>query len=205
MQPFACGITVFAKAPVPGYAKTRLIPALGANGAAALAERLLHHTLASACAADVGPVELCCAPDARHQVFLAYAREFGITLTVQKEGELGDRMADAAYRGLARTGSVIIAGTDCPALDALQFSAAAHALRTGHDAVCVPAVDGGYVLLGLQRFDPHLFGAIPWNTARVMSETRKRMTELAWHWTELPMLPDIDTPADLVHLPATLL
>lgn len=205
MQPSACGITVFAKAPAPGYAKTRLIPALGANGAAALAERLLHHTLANACGADVGPVELCCAPDTRHQVFLACAREFGITLTVQKEGELGERMADAAYRGLARTRSVIIAGTDCPALDALQFSAAADALQKGHDAVCVPAVDGGYVLLGLRRFDPHLFSAMPWSTANVMSETRKRMTELAWHWTELPMLADIDTPSDLVHVPKTLL
>jgi glycosyltransferase A (GT-A) superfamily protein (DUF2064 family) len=60
-------------------------------------------------------------------------------------------------------------------------------------------------LLGLQRFDPHLFSAIPWSTAGVMGETRKRLTELAWHWTELPMLPDIDAPADLVHMPAKLL
>lgn len=205
MRPSPCEVIVFAKAPEPGYAKTRLIPALGAHGAAVLAERLLRHTLASACAAEVGPVELCCAPDTWHPAFVACAQEFNATLSRQCDGDLGQRMATMARRALARAGSVLIIGTDCPALGPAQLSAAARILNAGHDAALVPATDGGYVLLGLRRFDPHLFSAIRWSTTAVMTETRKRLTELGWRWMELPALPDIDEPADLRHVPIALL
>ncbi|WP_253074150.1 TIGR04282 family arsenosugar biosynthesis glycosyltransferase [Cupriavidus laharis] len=194
-----------AKAPEPGYAKTRLIPALGAYGAAALAERLLRHTLASACAAEIGPVELCCTPDTGHPAFLACARDFNVALSRQCDGDLGQRMATTARRALARAGSVLIIGTDCPALEPTQLNAAARILNAGNDAVLVPAADGGYVLLGLRRLDPHLFSAIRWSTATVMTETRKRLTALGWRWAELPALPDVDEPGDLRHVPIALL
>ncbi|MFJ4290642.1 TIGR04282 family arsenosugar biosynthesis glycosyltransferase [Cupriavidus sp. NPDC089707] len=181
------------------------MPALGAHGAAALAERLLRHTLASACAAELGPVELCCTPDTEHPAFLACAREFNATLSRQCDGDLGQRMASAARRALARARSVLIIGTDCPALAPTQLNTAARILNAGHDAVFVPATDGGYVLLGLRRVDRHLFSAIRWGTATVMTETRKRLTELGWQWAELPALPDIDEPADLRHVPIALL
>ncbi|HRH88817.1 MAG TPA: glycosyltransferase, partial [Rubrivivax sp.] len=82
-------VIVFAKAPVPGLAKTRLAPALGEAGAAALAERMLRHALAQAVAADVGPVELCAAPDASHPALQAAAAEQGARLTEQGTGDLG--------------------------------------------------------------------------------------------------------------------
>jgi rSAM/selenodomain-associated transferase 1 len=205
MRPSPCELIVLAKAPVPGYAKTRLIPALGAHGAAALAERLLRHTLASACAAEIGPVEVCCTPDTGHPAFLACAREFRATLSQQCDGDLGQRMASAARRALARAGSVLIIGTDCPGLDPPRLQTAARTLNAGHDAVLVPATDGGYVLLGLRRVDPHLFSAIRWSTATVMMATRKRLSELGWQWTEQPALPDVDDPADLRHVPKALL
>ncbi|WP_432262715.1 TIGR04282 family arsenosugar biosynthesis glycosyltransferase [Cupriavidus sp. TMH.W2] len=205
MRPSHCEVIVFAKAPEPGYAKTRLIPALGENGAAALAERLLRHTLASAYAAEIGPVELCCTPDTGHPAFQACAREFKATLSRQCDGDLGQRMATAACRALARAGSVLIIGTDCPALEPTQINAAARILNAGNDAVLVPATDGGYVLLGLRRLDAHLFSAIRWSTDTVMTETRKRLTALGWRWAELPALPDVDEPADLQHVPIALL
>ncbi|MGH8789637.1 MAG: TIGR04282 family arsenosugar biosynthesis glycosyltransferase [Cupriavidus necator] len=205
MRPSRCEVIVFAKAPEPGYAKTRLIPALGTHEAAALAERLLRHTLASACAAEIGPVQLCCTPNAGHPAFLACARDFNVALSRQCDGDLGQRMATAARRTLAHAGSVLIIGTDCPALEVKQLNAATRILNAGNDAVLVPANDGGYVLLGLRRVDSDLFSAIRWSTDTVMTETRKRLLALGWRWAELPALPDVDEPADLQHVPIELL
>ena len=61
-------IIIFAKAPVPGFAKTRLIPALGEAGAAGLARQMLFDTLKEALAAGIGPVELCVWPPGRETV-----------------------------------------------------------------------------------------------------------------------------------------
>ena len=80
-------VIVFAKAPVPGFAKTRLAPALGEAGAAALAERMLRHALEQAVAADIGPVELCATPDAPHPTLQAMAAGCGATLAAQGPGD----------------------------------------------------------------------------------------------------------------------
>lgn len=194
-------VIVMAKAPRPGYAKTRLVPALGEAGAAALAERLLHHAVAQARAAALGPVDLCCAPDARHAAFAVHARTPGVGLSVQAEGDLGQRMSLAFARGFGRAESVLMIGTDAPALDAAVLRAAAAAL-TDMDAVFVPALDGGYALIGLRRPAPSLFSNIAWSTAAVMPQTRQRLAAAGLCHAELPPLADIDEPADLVHLPA---
>ncbi len=133
-----CPIIVLAKAPVAGFAKTRLIPALGAAGAAALAERLLVHAVTQALAAKLGPVDLCCTPDAQHPVFARLGRRPGVTLSVQDPGDLGERMATALARWLTPqpTGAgrpapmALLIGTDVPALDAALLRRAAAAL--GH-------------------------------------------------------------------------
>jgi len=77
-------ISVFAKAPVPGQAKTRLIPALGPDGAARLHARLVTHTLTTVSAAALGPVTLWCAPDTAHPFFDGLAARFGVTREVQR-------------------------------------------------------------------------------------------------------------------------
>ncbi len=197
-----CGtIIVMAKAPRPGFAKTRLVPALGVHGAAAVAERLLLHAVAQARAADLGAVDLCCAPDTRHPAFEACAQAPGVALSTQAEGDLGTRMALAFARWFDRADAVLMMGTDAPALDAPLLRQAAAALSQ-HDAVFVPALDGGYALIGLRRAAPTLFSGIAWSTARVMEQTRKRLAEAGLSHAELPALADIDEPADLVHLPA---
>ena len=70
----------------------------------------------------------------------------------------------------------------------------------GHDAVFVPALDGGYALVGLSRPAPGLFAGMTWSTAQVMSETRERARAAGLRWAELPPVADIDVAADLVHL-----
>ena len=86
-------IGVFAKAPIAGHAKTRLIPALGAEGAAALHARLVGAALRTATSAAAGQVELWCAPHRRHAFFAECARDWGVVLRDQPEGDLGTRMA----------------------------------------------------------------------------------------------------------------
>ena len=198
-----CTVVVFAKAPLAGFAKTRLVPALGAEGAARLAQRLLVRAVQAAVRADIGPVELCCTPDAGHPAFAALAGQLGVTLGVQGEGDLGARMHRAFERVLARTPLALLIGTDAPALDAAYLQQAAAALRErGNDAVIGPALDGGYTLVGLKRPSPGLFDTMSWSTPEVLAQTRLRLQRLGLCHVELAPLADIDEPADLVHLPA---
>ena len=194
-------IIVFAKAPVAGLAKTRLAPALGADGAAALAERMLVHALAEAAEADLGPIEICATPDTSHPVFERLAARHGATLAAQGDGDLGLRMHRAFARVLSRHDRALLIGTDAPALDAVLLRLAAQRLLT-HDAVFVPALDGGYALVGPQRADERWFTGMTWSTSRVMQDTRERLAQAGVNWSELPPVADIDEPADLAHLPA---
>ncbi|MDB5810662.1 MAG: hypothetical protein JWN94_2784 [Betaproteobacteria bacterium] len=193
------GIAVFARAPEPGAAKTRLIPMLGAGGAATLQKLLIARTLATAIAADVGTVKLWCSPSAQHPAMSALMRRHGIVGDTQCEGELGDRMLDAAVRTLETSARVLLIGTDCPALTAADLQSATAALDN-YDAVLIPAEDGGYVLLGLARPDPRLFSQVPWGSDQVMAITRVRLAELNWRWRELAPLWDVDRPADVERL-----
>lgn len=192
-------LIVFAKAPVAGRAKTRLIPALGAEGAAALAHRLLEHAVAAAASAGLGAVELCTTPDPGHPAFRQLAARFGLVLTEQGDGDLGDRMNRALNRALAGGARALLIGTDAPALDAAMLRAAAQALD-GHDAAFVPALDGGYALVGLSRPAPGLFEGVAWSTPQVMAATRERARAAGLRWAELPPVADIDVADDLVHL-----
>ena len=197
-----CAVIVFAKAPVAGTVKTRLAGALGAEGTARLAARMLEATAASAREAALGPVEVCCAPDASHPAFIALTRTPSpVTLTEQGDGDLGRRMHRAFERVLATQAAAIVIGTDAPALDATYLRDAAAALQQ-HDAVIGPAVDGGYALIGLRRPAAALFEAVEWSTPRVLAQTRERLGRLGLTWAELAPLHDIDEPADLRHLPA---
>ncbi|MFG5409409.1 DUF2064 domain-containing protein [Piscinibacter sakaiensis] len=70
-----------------------------------------------------------------------------------------------------------------------------------HDAVFVPAFDGGYALVGQRRADARCFAGMTWSHARVMADTRERLRAAQLRWAELPAVADIDEPGDLVHLP----
>ena len=196
-----CPVMVFARAPTPGEAKTRLIPALGAAGAAALHRRLVMHCLRAATGAQLGPVELWCAPDAGDPFFHECERRFGVSLRSQGQGDLGARMRGAFEAALARASRAILVGSDIPALSAQYLRDAVRALAGGDDVVIGPAEDGGYVLVGLSRCDPELFRGIPWGGSEALAETRRRIAGLSWHSSELPVLWDVDRPEDLERLP----
>ena len=91
-------------------------------------------------------------------------------------------------------------GADAPGLDAALLRQAAAALHS-HDAVFVPALDGGYALVGLKQPQPGLFEGMIWSTARVMQDTRDRARDAGLSWLETAPVADIDVPGDLQHLP----
>jgi rSAM/selenodomain-associated transferase 1 len=195
-------IAVFAKAPQPGLAKTRLAPALGPAGAAGLAERLLNHAVAQAVAAGLGPVTIWATPDAAHPAFARLHAQHGVGLAVQGSGDLGARMAAAFEQTLADDPAtpLLLMGSDAPALDAALLRHAAAALHE-HPSVFVPALDGGYALVGLRAPLPALFSDMRWSTPQVMADTRARLAAAGVPHLELPAVADIDEPTDLARLP----
>lgn len=194
-------IVIFAKAPLAGLAKTRLIPALGEEGSARLAARMLRHTVTEALAAEVGEVELCVTPAPNAPEWQAWRDPaWTVDWQPQGDGDLGARLARATQRGLAEWDAVLLIGTDCPGLTRDQLREAAVRLQS-HDAVIIPSMDGGYVLLGLTQYRPRVFQGISWSTDTVAFETLCQIGALGWTVAQLPMLRDIDEPADLVALP----
>ena len=193
------GVAVFVRAPIAGAAKTRLIPALGAAGAARLQRRLAVHALTMAKRAAIGPVTLWAAPNVQHRFFRAMQRHCMVGLRGQAGADLGERMA-AAFA--AHTGPLLLIGSDCPALQSAHLVAAAQRLRgdDGQDAVFIPAEDGGYVLVGLRQPQPGLFQGIEWGSGKVMAQTRQRLAGLGLRWAELPRLWDVDRPEDLARM-----
>jgi rSAM/selenodomain-associated transferase 1 len=190
-------VAILAKAPLPGFSKTRLAPVLGSAGAAALQVRFIERAVETARAADVGPVTLWASPDQNHPAFRALSSRLGIALARQPEGDLGKRMLTALA---AASGPSIVIGTDCPALHAEHMRAAADALTGGVDVVVVPVDDGGYALIGARCADERLFAGMPWSTADVMAETRRRLIRLSLSWREPARLWDVDVPDDLERL-----
>ena len=194
-------IIIFAKAPLPGFAKTRLIPALGATGAAELAQQMLLSTLHAAVDARIGAIEVCVTPAIDHPAWRGIQFSAGIEISDQGEGDLGARLARASERALANAEPVVLIGTDCVEMSGGLLREAAQALQE-HDAVIHCTADGGYALLGLRRFSPFLFSDMPWSTDAVSSTTLARVEQLGWSVHVGQTLHDVDEPEDLKYLPA---
>jgi rSAM/selenodomain-associated transferase 1 len=147
--------------------------------------------------------ELCVSPDDRHPAFeRVLAKADGeLSLSFQGEGDLGERMNRVFERLLPGHDRALLIGTDAPALTTRMLRLAEQTLDD-HDVVFVPAMDGGYALVGLTRPVPSLFHAMTWSTPQVMADTRLRARLARVKWAELPPVHDIDEPGDLVHLPA---
>ena len=190
-------VLLFAKAPDPGRVKTRLIPALGPQRAAKLAETMLRHALDAAMAAKVGPVEIVAEP--MNHAFWATLPD--VDRLAQGDGDIGDRMARAAKRTINQGEHALLIGTDCPALDGPAIAGLA-SLLADHDAAVIPASDGGYVALALRKFDQSLFTGIRWSSADVLPATLDRLRALGWRVAVLAAMHDVDEPADLCHVPA---
>jgi rSAM/selenodomain-associated transferase 1 len=192
-------LVVFARAPIPGAAKTRLVPALGTEGAARLQQRMTEHILAATRAAALGPVALWCAPSADHPFFAACRERFGVSLHTQPDGGLGERLRAAHDAAFQHHDGLLVIGTDCPILDAGRLQEAAADLEDS-EAVLVPAEDGGYVLLGLRRPCASAFDGIDWGGERVAAQTRERLHAAGVCCRVRQPLWDVDRPEDLARL-----
>jgi rSAM/selenodomain-associated transferase 1 len=190
-------LAVLAKAPIPGFAKTRLVPRLGRAGAAELHAVLLERTLRAAASSGFEHVALWCAPGRRSPYFDGLREATGFVLRDQPEGDLGARMLAAFELHLAAGGPVLLVGTDCPELNAGHLESARLALSSGADTVLLPAVDGGYAAIGLTRLDRSLFEEMAWGSPEVLAATRERIRRLGWVALELPVLRDVDVPDDV--------
>jgi len=194
-----CIVALFAKAPQAGSVKTRLIPTLGAQGAAALHANLVVQALAVARAADVGRVELWCTPGPR-DFFERLAVEHGVELRTQSPGDLGQRMCEAVRDTLSHACAAIVIGSDCPARTPQDIREAARALTQSVEVVLGPVEDGGYHLIGMRRLQTQLFERIDWGSDRVLQQTRRRLRALGLRCEELPVRWDVDRPDDVGRL-----
>jgi len=197
-------LIIFTRLPYPGTTKTRLIPALGARGAALLHRQLGEHTLATV---REGLHKKMAKPIAVEVRFTGGTLEqmqgwLGEDLEYrpQSEGDLGDRLKAAAQEAFESGCSrVVIIGTDCPDLDAVTLMQAFESLHS-HDIVLGPAMDGGYYLIGLSRFIPQIFQGIAWGTGEVLAQTLAVAGSESLTVAQLPELRDIDRPEDLAEL-----
>ncbi len=193
-------VIIFAKFPAKGMAKTRLQPALGIDGAARMARQLLLHSVEQALAAGFS-VEMCVSPEPTDPCWNELSLPKSLSWSAQAEGDLGLRMLTASQNALDKFEKVILIGTDCPDLINEQIQSAAQQLKQ-YDTTMIPAVDGGYVLLGLKQSDAHLFSDMTWSVSDVAAVTQQRVKDLNWSLALLEPLADIDEPDDLQYLPA---
>lgn len=194
---------VFARAPRPGNTKTRLIPALGAEGAARLYVELLSHVLATLGQVrhDADISELWADHETSLEGLAGEAQAWHMHLRLQHSGDLGSRMMLALAAGVSSTRSCVLIGSDLAGLVPAHLHQARNALAAGADWVLAPALDGGFGLIGTRHPPARtLLAAIPWGGPDVMTLTRERLRHAGCIWEELPALWDVDEPADLARL-----
>ncbi len=184
-------IQIFCKAPVLGKVKTRLIQKLGARAALDLYQQMFERLIAELSASRFN-TELWISPDKDHAFFEPYA----FARFQQAGTDLGGRMSTALRDGLTRHESVILVGTDLPLINRAYIDLAVNALRD-HDVIIGPAEDGGYGLVGIKGEIPDLFSDIDWGTERVLSQTCARLNRDGLDFGLLPLIWDVDRPADL--------
>jgi rSAM/selenodomain-associated transferase 1 len=193
-------VIVFARAPLPGRAKTRLVAKLGAWGAARLQARLTERAVQSAVASRCGPVELHGTPRAAHPAFQRLRRRYAIALRGQSDGDLGERMHHALRAALRRHRYVLLIGVDAPELRATDLRRGLRLLRSGCDVVIAPAEDGGYALIACRRAPRPIFERIDWGGNEVRAQTVERFARLRLRWRALRTVWDVDRPADVERL-----
>ena len=183
-------LLVFSKSAERGNVKTRLRPVLTEEQCLALHLALLKDT-----------IERVMQIEARHYLYLSSDVPLpfasAIPLRLQSGSDLGQRMENAFRETLAEHQSVLIVGTDSPALHPSVFNDAFAALDSS-DLVLGPTEDGGYYLIAARSVIPEAFHDIPWGTPEVLSQTLKATGSRKV--TLLPAHYDVDQPADLQRL-----
>lgn len=195
-------ILLFTRLPQPGTSKTRLIPALGAEGAAEL-QRTMTLMMCKIIREASKQGHLCTEVHYTGGNREEMEKWLGddLTFKLQHEGNIGTRMFAAIRQHLGCYRSIVLVGSDCPAIDTDLLQSSLKALQH-NDIVIGPAFDGGYYLLGVQgglkeNDLKYLFSGIDWGTAEVLRQTKERLHTLKLRYHLLKELHDIDTPEDL--------
>ncbi|MBR8827058.1 MAG: TIGR04282 family arsenosugar biosynthesis glycosyltransferase [Gomphosphaeria aponina SAG 52.96 = DSM 107014] len=188
-------LIIFTRYPEPGKTKTRMIPALGAVGAASLQRQMTEFTLFKA--QKIPQLIEVHFAGGNVQLMEEWLGN-DVVFRSQVEGDLGMRM-QCAFAGAfsAEMRKVVMIGVDCPDLNSAVLTEAFTALET-NDLVLGPAADGGYYLIGLNCFIPQLFMGINWGTSVVFAQTNAMAQKLNLKVHNLIMLNDVDLPEDLV-------
>ena len=191
-------VIVFAREPVAGQTKTRLIPAIGKDDAAALADAFNRDALAKA--KQLAPAELVIAGSApggakRSRYFKNLAREFGAWVSDQGAGHLGARMA-TAMRPFTNAGGAMLMGTDTPSLPMRLLLKSAD-LFEKNPVVIAPTLDGGYYLVGMRGKLADIFKPLPWGGEEVLAKTLQRLRDDGEPYWLGPWWYDVDRPIDL--------
>lgn len=189
-------LIVFAKPPIPGLAKTRLIPALGVVKSAELHQKLVLHTLDNVMRKSQWDTQLWCSEDIDHAFFKECTKQHDIQRCLQKGKNLGDRMNHAMKESLLAYEAVSLIGTDCPVINDSIIDASFTQLKNA-DMVFNPAEDGGYVLLSAKNIKAGIFEDVVWGGHQVMEKTISNAEELQCRLSLLPTLWDVDVPEDL--------
>ncbi len=187
-------LIIFTRYPIAGQTKTRLIPALGAAGAADLQRQLTEFTLRQvrSLTQDIS-IYFSGGNLAQMQHWLGSSWQY----QPQTGTNLGDRLSNAFQQSVTQGyQSTVIIGIDCPELNP-EILQAAFANLQDHDLVLGKAHDGGYYLIGLQHNVNELFTEMRWGTDQVFAETLRRSQSLNLKTKILPTLHDIDYPEDL--------
>jgi uncharacterized protein len=184
-------IQIFCKAPLLGKVKTRLIQEIGARCALDLQKQMFKRLMADF-SQDSPLAEFWISPDKDHVFFEPYA----VPRFQQAGSDLGARMSEALRDGLTRHESVILIGSDLPLINKSYIDCAVSSLRD-HEVVLGPAEDGGYGLVGVKAETPEMFSDINWGTEKVLSQTCKKLNDFGLSYSLLPLIWDVDRPADL--------
>lgn len=195
----SAALIVFARAPHAGAVKTRLIPSLGADGAAHIYERLLEHAL---CVAAEAPVDARAIHVDSAASLPWFAAQRGFELQVQTPGDLGARMAQACAQALLHHRRVLLMGSDLADITGADLALADAWLARDAEIVLGPVADGGYWLIGLRASHRELFEDIAWGSAGVYTATVARMARRGLCWRALPLRHDVDEVGDLPRMAA---
>ncbi|MDC1436760.1 TIGR04282 family arsenosugar biosynthesis glycosyltransferase [Gammaproteobacteria bacterium] len=195
-HPDSC-IVMFARAPVKGQVKTRLIPALGEQGALDMHVQLMNRQMAVLNKSTLCPKQLWVDQMQEHSAFVPFEG----AVKLQKGISLGDKMFYAAEDVLRSSSQVVIIGSDCPGIDESYLELALQELdKSINDVVLGPAMDGGYVLIAMKHPHHEIFQDIDWGSELVLQQTINRIQNCDLGFSTLPALRDIDTAGDLESL-----
>ena len=188
-------IQIFAKPPVEGKVKTRLIPDIGVDRATKVFRFCLNYTLNMARVCDID-YQLWLTDESQDAIFQQK------TCFLQQGANLGERMlfAMASQLPLQPDSRLVLIGSDCLDINQSHLDKAFAAL-TENDIVLLPTFDGGFALIGCRVIDPLLFDDVEWSSCRVLQQTISNGKRLNYRVHLLEMVRDIDTLSDLGHYP----